>query len=243
MECWHGQGLAIQDYFAGDKSAKITIHSSEGDCEEIEVSIFFREFPYIPLIEKAALDLCYGTIIDIGAGAGCHALELQNRGLPTTAIDIVPEAVEVMRKRGIRDARLADFRSLKNEAYDTVLLLMNGIGIVGDLDGLNEFLRDLGTLVNTGGQVVFDSIDLREENPAANQNTSKINNHSSSENKSGRYFGEIEYSIEYKGVKYPPFRWLFVDAETINKMAQRHKWKFEKVMDYENGRYLGRLYR
>jgi ubiquinone/menaquinone biosynthesis C-methylase UbiE len=243
MECWKGQGLAIRDYFAGDKNAKITIHSSEGDCEDIEVSIFFREFPYIPLIEKAALDLCYGNVIDIGAGAGCHTLELQNRGLQTTAIDIIPEAIDVMMKRGIRDARLRDFRDLKDESFDTVLMLMNGIGIVGDLGGLDIFLRDLGRMVKSDGQVVFDSIDLREEDSDANRKPSDKKPHLSNKQNSERYFGEIEYSIEYQEVKYPSFRWLFVDAGTLSEKASRHRWRFEKVMDYENGRYLGRLYK
>lgn len=243
MESWKGQGLAIRDYYAGDKDAKITIHSSEGDCEEIEVSIFFREFPYIPLIETAALDLCYGNVIDIGAGAGCHALELQNRGLNTTAIDINPESVKVMQQRGIRNARLGDFRDLKDEKWDTLLLLMNGIGIVGDLGGLDIFLRDLGGFIKPGGQVVFDSIDLREENPKTD--TAKLRKSKKASNgfNGDSYFGEIEYSIEYRGIKYPSFIWLFVDAETLKKMGLRHGWKFEKVMDYENGRYLGRLYR
>ena len=144
MESWNGQGLAIRDYFNGDKEAGIIIHSSDGDTEEVEVSIFFREFPYIPLIEKAALDLCYGDVIDVGAGAGCHSLELQNRGMNVAAIDVLPDVVDIMKARGVRDARLGDFWELKDERFDTVLMLMNGIGIVGDLEGLKVFLGRAG---------------------------------------------------------------------------------------------------
>lgn len=243
MESWKGHGYAIRDYFEGDEKAEIIIHSSEGDYENIEVSLFFREFPCIPLIEKAALDLCYGDVIDIGAGTGCHALELQNRGLQTTAIDILPEAVDVMKKRGLRDARVADFREIQDEKFDTVLMLMNGIGIVGDLAGFDGFLKQVGGLVKPGGQVVFDSIDLREEEPSnIRYETVKKTDSDVCKNKK-HYRGEIEYRIEYKGITYPPFKWLFIDKETVRDVSACYGWGFEKIMDYENGRYLGRIYR
>jgi len=244
MESWNGQGLAIRDYFNGDKEAGIIIHSSDGDTEEVEVSIFFREFPYIPLIEKAALDLCYGDVIDVGAGAGCHSLELQNRGMNVAAIDVLPDVVDIMKARGVRDARLGDFWELKDERFDTVLMLMNGIGIVGDLEGLKVFLGRAGDLIKPGGQIVFDSIDLRCEKPEGAENGSSQSQSVSGDSaKEGRYFGEIEYRIEYKGVIYPPFQWLFVDAQTLRDYASSSGWKFEHVMKFENGRYLGRLYR
>jgi len=244
MEQWRGQGLAIRDYFNGDTGARIIIHSSDGDTEEVEVSIFFREFPYIPLIEKAALDMCYGDVIDVGAGTGCHSLELQNRGLNVAAIDVLPDVVEVMKARGVRDARLGDFRELKDERFDTVLMLMNGIGIVGDLEGLKVFLSRAGDLIKPGGQIVFDSIDLRCEKPDDTENgLSQSRGVSQDGRESGRYFGEIEYRIEYKGVIYPPFQWLFMDAQTLEDYASSSGWKFEHVMKFENGRYLGRLYR
>lgn len=244
MESWNGQGLAIRDYFNGDTEARIIIHSNDGDTEEVEVSIFFREFPYIPLIEKAALDLCYGDVIDVGAGAGCHSLEMQNRGMNVTAIDVLPDVVDIMKARGVRDARLADFRELKDERFDTVLMLMNGIGIVGDLEGLKVFLNRAGDLIKPGGQIVFDSIDLRCEKPeGAGNGSSQSQSVSGDVEESGRYFGEIEYRIEYKGIIYPPFQWLFVDAQTLRDYASSCGWKFEHVMKFENGRYLGRLYR
>jgi SAM-dependent methyltransferase len=244
MESWKGQGLAIRDYFSGDKEAKIIIHSSDGDTEDVEVSIFFREFPYIPLIEKAALDLCYGDVIDVGAGAGCHTIELQNRGLNVSAIDVQPDVVDIMKDRGVRDARLGDFRELKDERFDTVLMLMNGIGIVGDLEGLKVFLNRAGDFIRPGGQIVFDSIDLRCETPEKSEDGHSLSNSDSGNNvDSGRYFGEIEYRIEYKGVIYPSFQWLFVDAQTLEDYASSSGWKFEHVMKFENGRYLGRLYR
>jgi hypothetical protein len=244
MESWKGQGLAIRDYFNGDKEAKIVIHSSDGDTEDVEVSIFFREFPYIPLIEKAALDLCYGDVIDVGAGAGCHTLELQNRGLNVFAIDVQPDVVDIMKARGVRDARLGDFRELKDERFDTVLMLMNGIGIVGDLEGLKVFLKRAGDFIKPGGQIVFDSIDLRCEKPdGTSKKSAKSAGISADSEEPGRYFGEIEYRIEYKGLIYPPFQWLFVDAQTLEDYASASGWKFEHVMKFENGRYLGRLYR
>ena len=86
-----------------------------------------------------ALSLCRGRVLDLGAGAGRHALELQGRGHEVTAIDVSREAVEVMRERGVRDARCGDLDAVDGERFDTILLLMHGIGLVGTLTGWRTF--------------------------------------------------------------------------------------------------------
>jgi len=105
---WTPHGMALLDYFHGDTSAKIVVHGDDGETEVVPISVFFRGPAEFSALEEAALDLCRGRVLDAGAGAGCHALALQERDLAVCAIDIAPEAVEVMRMRGVRDARYAD---------------------------------------------------------------------------------------------------------------------------------------
>ena len=80
------------DYFGGDHSAKIAIHRDDGHTDDMAISTFFRKPLDFPRLERTALDLCQGYVLDVGAGAGPDSLALQERGLSVCAIDISPEA-------------------------------------------------------------------------------------------------------------------------------------------------------
>ena len=105
------------------------------------VPIYFRSPEAMPDLEVMAIDLCKGKTLDIGAGAGSHALLLQDKGVDVTAIDISEGAVEVMKERGVNKASVQDVFEMKHEKFDTLLLLMNGIGLVQTIDGLKRFLQ------------------------------------------------------------------------------------------------------
>ena len=225
---------AFFDFLEGRQDATITVYNNKGDDEVMPVAYFFRHYGQMPPLEQMALDSCQGHVLDIGAGSGCHALHLQEKGLRVTALDIRPGFVEVMRRRGIRDAVLRDIRALKEGTYDTLLMLMNGIGFTADLDGLERFLRDAGNLLNPGGQILLDSSDLlylyldEEGNIELNLNDN--------------YYGEVEYQVEYRGEKGLPFKWLFVDYTNLSFLAEQAGFRSELLFEDENFNYLARLY-
>jgi 2-polyprenyl-3-methyl-5-hydroxy-6-metoxy-1,4-benzoquinol methylase len=88
---------------AGDQAATLVVHSSLGESDDLPVQIFFRGEGDLFSFEEAALELCRGRVLDAGAGTGVHALELQKRGFEVRAIDVLPEAVAIMRGRGVID--------------------------------------------------------------------------------------------------------------------------------------------
>lgn len=137
-------GAAIIDYLAHGKASKLRVFSSMFDEDEIPVNQLFRTFQEMPSLEQKALQLCTGKILDVGAGSGCHTLALQEMGKEVTAIDISPLSVEAMNKRGVKDARLQNFfdKSLTGP-FDTILLLMNGSGIIGKQENLPAFFHRL----------------------------------------------------------------------------------------------------
>lgn len=111
--------------------------------DEIPVADLFRDFSQMPPLERAALQMAGGRILDVGAGAGCHSIALKNMGKECEAIDISPLSVAVMKERGV-DARQVNFYDPDfSERYDTVLMLMNGTGIIGNLDNIGEFFARL----------------------------------------------------------------------------------------------------
>jgi 2-polyprenyl-3-methyl-5-hydroxy-6-metoxy-1,4-benzoquinol methylase len=228
-------GRALLDFHNGDASVRIAIHRDDGVATPVPIAIFFRSEEQFSPLENTALDLCRGSVLDIGAGTGCHTLALRKRGLRVLPIDISPQSVEVMSARGIADARRIDVFELRGERFDTLLMLMHGIGMVETLPGLDRFLARARGLLAPGGRLVFDSLDVRRTADPRHLAYQEANR------KAGRYFGEIRMQFEYKGEKGPLFGWLHVDAETLAERAGNAGWKCRVTHQQEDGNYLAQL--
>lgn len=220
------------DYFRGRKDAAITVYSNRTSPDTYHASYMFRPFEEMPKQEQKALKLCRGKVLDIGAGAGSHAIELQKRGLEVHTIDTSEGAVEVMRMRGIEKAIHQDIFEYKEERYDTLLMMMNGIGVAGNLDRLQTFLQHAHSLLKPKGQILFDSCDIlylyTNEDGSIQLNLNSI------------YYGTVAFCMEYEGVKGEPFLWLYVDPGTMKMEAERAHYSFELLYDSRSG-YLARL--
>lgn len=155
-------GAAIRDFHLTGKAGRLRVLSSMFEEDEMPVAHLFRTFKDMPRTEQRALEEAYGNVLDIGAGAGCHALELQQRGKSVKAIDISPLSCEVMEERGVKDVECMNvFCPTFIGQFDTILLLMNGTGIAGKLSNLPNLLNRLKQLMNKDGQILIDSSDLK----------------------------------------------------------------------------------
>ena len=155
-------GAAIADFFQKGKAAKLRVFSSQFDEDEIPASQLFRTYNEMPVLEQKALQLATGKILDCGAGSGCHALALQQMNKEVHAIDISPLSVDVMQKRGVTHAfQINLFDDNYLEKFDTILMLMNGTGIIGKLENMPLFFEKMKQLLNPGGCIYLDSSDLR----------------------------------------------------------------------------------
>lgn len=227
-------GRAVADYFANGKAARLRVFSPMFDEDEIPVETLFRTVDQMPAIERRALDMARGSILDVGAGAGCHTLALQARGTQVIAIDVSPLCVETMRLRGVTDAREQDFFTLEG-SFDTILMLMNGIGITGTLSRLPALFMQLERLLAPGGQLLCDSSDLCylfEDEDGIIDLTGVQG-----------YYGELEYTMQYRSVKGAPFPWLFIDPDTLREAALRHGFEVEVVATGDHYDYLARITR
>lgn len=224
---------AFFEFLEGDKKSTLIVHNNKGDDEIMPVSYFFRSFNEMPELEKLALEHCSGKILDIGAGSGCHTLYLQGNDLDVTALDIRQGFIEIMKKQGIRKTILSDILKYNKEKFDTLLMLMNGIGFTKDFTGLQSFLSSAKDLLNPGGQILLDSSDLLylyEEDGSFVINLKEA------------YYGEVEYQVEYKGKKGEPFKWLFIDFSNLAFYAEEAGFRSELLYEDENFNYLARLY-
>jgi SAM-dependent methyltransferase len=185
-------------------------------------------------LETRALDLCQGRVLDVGAGAGLHALELQRRGLEVTAIDISPNCVTIMKERGVRDAQLADLYTFEDSPFDTILSICNGLDKVGRLADLPKFLDRMRHLMAPGGQLLADSFDLRVGADAARLADLQR------KTAAGRYFGEMDLRFEYKDQAGDAFSTLQIDFETLMQIAGQGGWACNLVSS-NGGHYLAQL--
>ena len=220
-------GKALTDYYLNDKADVLHLFNSYLEPEEMPIDIFFRNVEDMPQLEVKALDLCYGKTVDVGAGVGSHALMLQKLNIDVVAIDICADAVQIMKQRGVKKAFTQNILT-SNEKYDTLLFLMNGIGLTETLPKFSAFLDKAKELINEGGQLIFDSSDISY----LFDKLDKPVHH---------YFGEISYCYEYQNVRGKWFNWLYIDKETLTQKAKAKGWRCEIIMEDDQDQYLARL--
>jgi SAM-dependent methyltransferase len=221
-------GNALQDQFENGAPEILWLHNSYDEPEEMPVDIFFRTEDEMPDIELEAMDLCEGRVLDVGGGAGSHALILQERGFDIVALDISATAVDIMKKRGLANAVQGDIFNYQGEKFDTLLFLMNGIGLTGTVEDFKKFLTHAKILLNEGGQLLFDSSDI----------TYLYEGRAMPEDK---YYGEVSYQYEYKGEKGDWFNWLYIDPQLLKKIARESGWECHLLFDDGQDQYLAEM--
>jgi SAM-dependent methyltransferase len=226
-------GRAISDYFHTGKAGKLRVLSSMFYEDEIPVPTLFRTYDEMPVQEQKALELCRGRILDVGAGSGCHSKVLIERGLEVVAIDISELSIEVMKERGIDARNINFFDETFCEKFDTILLAMNGIGIVGKIENLGNFFRSAKRLLAPGGQLLLDSSDIKY--------IFMDDDGSMDIDLAAGYYGEIDYKMRYKNITGEPFDWLYIDFDTLSMYAEEHGFNCEKCIDGEHYDYLARI--
>lgn len=227
-------GTAIAEYHKTGTADILRVFSPDFDEDEIPVDVLFRSYEEMPEIEKKALRMAGGRILDVGAGAGCHSLALQQMEKDVTAIDISPLSVETMSALGVRKVVEQDFFTIR-EKYDTILMLMNGIGIVGTIGNLPSFFNHINSILSDNGQLLLDSSDISYV----------------FEDEDGiiylpegdRYYGELQYQMQYKDIRGESFPWLYIDFETLRDIAQKNGFNAELVQPGDHYDYLARITR
>jgi SAM-dependent methyltransferase len=227
-------GQALLAYRAGRRDAAVATWSDLEGWDRLPCSRLFRAGAALPLLERRALALCRGRVLDLGAGAGGHALALHRRGLDVAAMDHSPGACRVMRARGLRVVTPGDWRGDEPEGgpFDTVLALMNGLGLAGSLAELPRFLGRLAGWLRPGGQVLLDSADLIYLFTVEGGHYQDLRKD---------HYGEVTYRMRYGRARTGDFGWLFLDPDTLTREARAAGWRAEIVHRGRFHDYLARL--
>ncbi len=221
-------GQAVKSYFELKDITPIHVHTRGFDADIIPVEYLFRTRDEMPELELTALKLVIGKTLDVGCCAGAHATILQHKQVEVTAIDTSKKSVEVCKKRGLKQVYQLDFFELSAEEFgqfETILLMMNGIGIAGTIQNLPQFFNQLKQLLQPNGQVLLDSTDL---------------NYLFEKDEFEHYYGEMTYKISYKNQISKAFNWLYIDQELLQEIALDNGFKTEIILKSDSS-YLAKL--
>ena len=225
-------GAMLLEYMHGNIEVSITVEAENFEMTTMTGATMFREYSEMEQLEQHALELCKGKTLDVGAGSGCHSLFLQQQGKEVHALDISPGCVQVLSERKIQHVMHQNLFSLKTCQYNTVLMLMNGIGICGTIDGLHLFFQFIPTLLAEGGQILVDSTDpfVLDGIPEEDYHPSEM------------YPGETDFIMKYKKISSEQFSWLYVDFETLRSIAELHGFQCERIITGSDGEYLAKIH-
>jgi SAM-dependent methyltransferase len=226
-------GKAILDFQTNNDPQALITETTISESDEMDVAYLFRNFDQMPAIEQRALQLCKGTILDVGCGAGSHSLYLQQQNLDVTSIDSSENAIKACRLRGVKNPIHINLLDVEDK-FDTILLLMNGTGIFGTLNQTDLYLNTLKKLLNPNGQILIDSSDIIYMFDEDEDGGKWI--------PSDTYYGELEFTITYKNEKEDPFPWLYLDYNTLQNAAFANGLKCELISEGEHFDYLARLF-
>ena len=226
-------GKALLDYHNGNYSEDIITATNISEEDTLPLPYLFRSFVEMPKIEQRALELCRGKILDVGCGAGSHSLWLQEKGMEVAAIDVSKGAIQVAKARGVHNASHKNILDITEETYDTILLLMNGTGIFETVEKTATYLQHLKGILKPDGQVLIDSSDL--------QYMYDRNEDGSIWVPMERYYGELDFTMGYKGEATPVFPWLYLHEKLFKDIAVANGFHFKVVQRGNNFDYLARL--
>lgn len=225
-------GQAALDFLDNKHDENIYVESKTMEDDVIPVAHLFRSFDEMPKCEQIALEKTQGKVLDVGGGVGSHCIYLQEKGFTTTMLDFSPGLCEVSKRRGVENTIEQDFFTLdSSEKYDTLLFMMNGIGIGGSFETFQQTIKKSFDLLNEGGQILFDSTDIafcyQQEDGSL---VLPLNI---------EYTGFVEFQLKYKDQKDDWFNWAYYDAVKLSEILPEG-YKLE-ILHEDGPAYCGRI--
>ncbi len=214
-------GAAVEAAYREDQgSGQVVIERDDGNVHVTPIGLLFADPHDWPAAERAALRYARGRVLDVGCGAGRHALELQRRGLDVVAIDTSPECVAVSRARGVRDVRLLGLARLSPTlgCFDTVLLLGNNFGLLESATAARSHLARLSRITTDRARIIATTLD-----PYVTERPEHKRYHARNRAR-GRLGGQIRMRSRFRTLVDPWFDYVYVSPREMDALLKGSGW-------------------
>lgn len=228
------QGKAMLAYLKGKRSFEV-VERDDGYCDVSGgPEIYFLLYEKWNENEKKAMEYVNGRVLDIGCGAGKHSLHLQEKGFKVTGIDISPSAVEVCRRRGLKDVRGISIDEISGDLgqIDTIIMMGNNFGLFENLTKAKKLLRKFHTITTEDAQIIAETRDPYDTDIPEHLEYHKWNR------KRGRMGGQLRLRIIYKKYRTPWFDYLLVSKKELEDILRDTGWTLHKTLGGEMGTYI-----
>lgn len=227
-------GKLLLDLYRGQTRHEI-VERDDGYFDAIPADRYLGGYRTWPARERQAMRAVRGRVLDIGCGAGRHALYLQKKGFRVTGIDVSPLAINVCRLRGLRDARvlsITDIGKLHGEKFGSVLMMCNNFGLFGDRTRAKSLLKRLAVMTTLDARIITQIRD-----PYTTKNPIHRAYHRWNLAR-GRMVGQLRLRIHYERLVGPWFDYLFVSERELRDILSGTAWKLQKVIDRGRDQYI-----
>jgi SAM-dependent methyltransferase len=221
-------------YLEGDTRTREIVERDDGFIEATAgPAPYFEQFRRWPPNQRRAMRFVRGRTLDVGAGAGRVALHLQERGHEVVAIDISPGAVDVCRRRGVRDARVMRFEDVDESlgTIDTVMMFGNNFGLFASPRKAATMLRRLHRLTSRRGRIVAESRGVYDTDDPYHLAYHERNR------KRGRMAGELRIRVRHRQLATPWFDYLIVSQDEMRDLVDGSGWEVARFLGGEGGIY------
>ncbi len=231
-------GLALRDRQSGIQGKLLTIRRDDDHTDTHDPELYFTDTPFPH--EAELLAQIRGPVLDIGCGAGRTLLWLERQGIDATGIDLSPRAVEVSRSRGCRDVRQGDVMAealdvLPKDAFQSVVLFGNNMGIGGTFAGAADLLRNIARWTRPGGHLLITGLDVEQTTDPR-----QLAYHHANLSK-GKRRGEIVMRFEYKGKIGEWVPWYHPQPNELEDLARETGWHVTMIQPVSGPFYAATL--
>ena len=218
-------GQALWDAYHG-RPARLIFHRDDGLVNDQDAALYLAGPEAFDPTEATALAFARRRVLDVGCGAGRHALVLQERGLPVVGLDVSPLALQVAHRRGLQHMvwAAATAPPFAAASFDTFLLLGNNLALGGDVEGTVAMLRRLRRLARSGGVIIASC-----RNPTATDDPVHLAYHQRNRAR-GRPIGQVTMRVAYGGQLSPWFDLLLLTPAEASALAERAGWRVEQTL-------------
>lgn len=226
-------GTMLLDAIEGRASGHEIVERDDGF---IDVSTFDYLAPFRRWldVERKALRYARGRVLDVGCGAGRVALELQARGREVVAIDPSSGAVEVARRRGVRDVRLLRLEDVDASLghFGTVVMYGNNFGLFASRSNARRLLRRLRPLADRIVGGTNDPSGSSDPAHVAYRERNRLR---------GRLPGQLHIRVRYRDLVDPWFDYILASPDEMKDLTEGTGWLLRRPVHGDGSSFVGVL--